>query len=581
MPRLLNLLVASALGSVTADALPQSSVTDAISVDRNWQLFLDDYVVARATGFDRVLHHPRPMGVVIPADKPWETAQAMPHFFGRRKDGTFVAFYTVIWWNPDPRGGAVTTYAGSGPEGHTQPDRAQQYMAGRAYATSRDGIHWEKPNLGLVEAPAGIDWEKDPPLPAPKGISKENNLGVPFAISDLGEHGNVKDPLKRYVVNYQGKAYFSAEIPDFLHDPNWANKLVSAGGTFTPRGATLDFWDDQHQEWVGIVQNVVPHWFPAREVARFASKDLVRWTSDIVIAPDPDDAHRIDRYGEPMEMLPFCAEGVVFGLLSWIHTDRTNLDGGPTMKKTAEYPDIWPWARKGVNEMRLTFSRDGGRTWNRSFSREAWIPHGLEEDSYDRLVLKPSQPLRVGDEDWFYMGVFTGDHLTTRANAKQTSYYSDRVRKGSIALYTQKHNRYISLRAPIIAEPALKPEMRPRAGQWSVPNPRPVLITKPLLLTGGTLQLNVEANRGSVRVSIAPAEPIETLKGTTLSMAPHLSELNPVPGFSFDDCVPIHANSIEHTVRFKSGQTLEALRGRPVRLLFEMVDADLYGFRVQ
>ena len=43
-----------------------------------WHLFLDNHVLARATGFDRVIHHPRPLGVVIPADQPWETAGVAP-----------------------------------------------------------------------------------------------------------------------------------------------------------------------------------------------------------------------------------------------------------------------------------------------------------------------------------------------------------------------------------------------------------------------------------------------------------------------------------------------------------------------
>jgi hypothetical protein len=571
MPRFRNLLVAAALGSVTAAALAQSSVPDAISVDRNWQLFLDNYVIARATGFDRVLHHPRPMGIVIPADKPWETVQAVPDFVGRRSDGTYICIYNVLWWNPDAQW-----------ESKAQLDRAQQYEFGHAYATSRDGIHWEKPNLGLVEAPTGFDWEKSPPLPAPKGVSKENNLGVPFSIRDMRQYGNVQDPAKRFSISYQGTAYFAAEIPDFLHDPHWTDKLVPTGGTFSPRGATLDYWDDLHQEWVGIVQNVVPHWLPSREMARFASKDLMHWTSEIALAPDPEDPHLIECYDEPMDLQPFYSDGVVFGLLSWIHTDRINPDGGPVLQKTPEYPTIWPWARKGTVEMRITLSRDGGRTWDRTCSRTAWIPHGTEQDSYDRtLILPPCPPLRMGDEDWFYTTVWDGDHLTSRANAQQNTYYSDRARRGSIALYIQKHNRYVSLRAPVIRELPTDPEMRLAAGKLSASNPRPVLITKPLLLTGKTLELNVEANRGSVRVSIGSAEPVETLKGTTLSTAPHLAELHPLPGFSFDDCVPVHANSAENTVQFKNGQTLEALRGRPVRLLFEMVDADLYGFRVQ
>jgi hypothetical protein len=536
------------------------------SLDSRWQLFLDDFIVDRGTGFDRVVHRPRAMGVVISNDKPWESTGVAPGFFMRRDDGTFVAFYTAIWWAPDR-------------ENKSQPDRAQQYVTASAYATSKDGIHWDKPNLGLMEAPAGIDWEKMPPFPSPKGMSKENNLGVPFGIRDMGEFGNVTEPEKRYAISYNGKGYFARDIPDFLHDANWTNKLVSCGGTFSPRGKALDYWDDLNQEWVGIVQNAVPHWLPTREIARFASKDLGKWTSDIVLTPDPADPHLVNYYDEPMSLSPFCAEGVVVGLLSWFHSDRTNPDGGPVLQKTSEYPFIWPWARKGANEMRITISRDGGLTWDRTSSRVAWIPHGTEEDSYDRLVISPSLPLRVGEEDWYYMGVFDGDHLSTRSHVKQNSYYSDRLRKGQIALYIQKRNRYVSLRAPDQREVATKPELRPAAGWLSASNPKPVLITKPLTVSGKTLQLNVEANRGMVRVAIASADPIETLNGSTLSTAPHLAELHPLKGFSFDDCEPIHANHIEHTVKFKDGLTLEGLRGRQVRLLFEMVDADLYGFR--
>ena len=72
-----------------------------------------------------------------------------------------------------------------------------------------------------------------------------------------------------------------------------------------------------------------------------------------------------------------------------------------------------------------------------------------------------------------------------------------------------------------------------------------------------------------------------TLGGTTLSTAPHLAEERPLNGFKFDDCVPIQANSTEHTVQFKSGNTLKELDGKRVRLLFEMFDADLYAFRVK
>jgi hypothetical protein len=247
---------------------------------------------------------------------------------------------------------------------------------------------------------------------------------------------------------------------------------------------------------------------------------------------------------------------VVFGLLSWFHSDRTHPDGGPNLTPTPEHPYVWPYCRKGTNEMRITLSRDGGRTWDRTCSREAWIPHGTEVDSYDRLVIGPTPPLRVGDEDWFYMEVLDGDHLITRNSPDQGPYCRDRVARHQIALYVQKHLRYVSMRA----------RNRPE-----------VLITRPIPVSGDTLQLNVDAGRGAVRVALAAAEPIATLDGSTPSVAAHLAPGHLLPGFTFDDSPPIHTDSIEYTVPFR--ESLSSLRGRAVRLLFQVVDADLYGFR--
>jgi hypothetical protein len=547
---------------------------------KHWQFFIDDYAIARGTGLDRVVHHPRAMGVVISNDKPWESNGVMPSYFARKADGTFVGFYLAIWWMPDtdalsPRSDAVVYADGAWRTRLPNPrprDRAQQYVLASAYATSKDGIHWEKPNLGLEEAPAATDWKKTPPFPSPVGSSKDNNLGVPFSVADLGHGGNVADPARRYAISSGGKAYFAAEVPDFIHDRDWRSKLIPAGGTFSPRGNALDFWDDRAGEWVGLVQNAVPHWLPSRQIARFASKDLKTWRSEIVLGPDADDPHRPDQYDEPMGVTAFSAEGVVLGLLSWFHSDRTTPDGGPVMDKkpgeppygwpwpkNAEYPFVWPWARKGVNEMRITISRDGGCTWDRTASRQAWIPHGTEEDSYDRLVIGIMPPVRVDDEDWFYVTACSGDHLTTRADAKQSTYYHDRLRRSQIALYTQKHNRYVSLRTGSQME---------------------TLITKPFVVNGDTLQLNVDATRGRVRVGIAEYKPVLTLKDTTYSIDPHLMEQNVLAGFTREDCVPVEANSVEHVVQFKQGSSLKALQGKKVVLFIEMLDANLYSFRV-
>jgi hypothetical protein len=108
-----------------------------------------------------------------------------------------------------------------------------------------------------------------------------------------------------------------------------------------------------------------------------------------------------------------------------------------------------------------------------------------------------------------------------------------------------------------------------------------VLITKPVLLQGNQLQLNVDASHGEVRVAIASAEDQSvTLQGDTrVSVyAPHIAK--PFTGLSFKDCKPIRSNSIEHTVTFSEDASLKKLADKPVFLLFELSDADLYGFRV-
>jgi hypothetical protein len=58
-------------------------------------------------------------------------------------------------------------------------------------------------------------------------------------------------------------------------------------------------------------------------------------------------------------------------------------------------------------------------------------------------------------------------------------------------------------------------------------------------------------------------------------------EQNALPGFGFDDCQPILANSTEFTVPFRNGTSLASIRGKTVVLCVEMLDADLYGFRLR
>ena len=87
------------------------------------------------------------------------------------------------------------------------------------------------------------------------------------------------------------------------------------------------------------------------------------------------------------------------------------------------------------------------------------------------------------------------------------------------------------------------------------------LLTRPLTFAGRKLEVNYSSSAaGSLRVEIQDAAG------------------RPLPGFSLADCPAIIGDEIARVVSWKSGPDVGALAGKPVRLRFEVKDADLYSF---
>lgn len=53
----------------------------------------------------------------------------------------------------------------------------------------------------------------------------------------------------------------------------------------------------------------------------------------------------------------------------------------------------------------------------------------------------------------------------------------------------------------------------------------------------------------------------------------------PIPGYSLEECDEIIGDSLNHPVRWNGVSELKALAGQPIRLRFELKDADLYSLR--
>jgi hypothetical protein len=518
---------------------------DPLKLGPEWQLFLDDQIIEVATGFDRVLHPPTKRGPVLSPDQPWE--RSLSHtWINRGADGRLHAIYSMPWYEPAVREILHPS---------ARDDKPHWFVREVAYAVSEDGLHWEKPRLGLVETPAALG--TDPFLPEPLGATTENNCGVPFLLCyDLGTCGNVTDPSRRFLLQLrknlgtleergpfnrdQGPLCFAPDFPDFVNDPSWCEKLTPIeNGRPSPRGfLNIAGYDELHNEWFGLMQGVRGHWIPSRDMARWSTPDFVNWTARPSLFPSPEDPHTLERYDEFMEIDVSRHEGFWLGFMVVFHSDRSN----------PQYGIPGRWWRKGTTDLQLITSRDGGRTWNRVANRGVWLPHGTEEDSFDRMTYV-GRPLRMGDETFFYYQCFDGDHLSYYHDETMSPYYHDRLRRGRIALATQRWNGYVSLTTGTLPE---------------------TFVSKPFTFQGEHLFINADASRGEIKVELVPVafgERVDPWAPETCS------------GLSFKESVPLTGKGIEQPVTWQGSGSLSSHQGQPVRLRIQVRNADLYGFR--
>jgi hypothetical protein len=90
------------------------------------------------------------------------------------------------------------------------------------------------------------------------------------------------------------------------------------------------------------------------------------------------------------------------------------------------------------------------------------------------------------------------------------------------------------------------------------------MISKPLTFTGKQLELNFATSAGG-----GIGVEIQDVTG------------KPLPGFALHDCLTTVGNEVDRVVSWQSGSDVSALANRPVRLRFELVDADLFSLRFQ
>ena len=131
---------ALALTAMLVPMLPGAilaQTTAAAATDKVWdvgdrrQLFIDHRFIAESFNADLCLHQATKTGEMnIKPDKPWEVGGVGPYSSVLKDGDTYMMWYHVmssVQWDVDKEAGAI------------------------CLARSKDGITWEKPNLGVTE----------------------------------------------------------------------------------------------------------------------------------------------------------------------------------------------------------------------------------------------------------------------------------------------------------------------------------------------------------------------------------------------------------------------------------------------
>ena len=414
-----------------------SRAAEPLNLGSRRELFVDDYLIDTLAGAALVLADPKDEGLVFQFDRPWE--------------GQYSGYAVLLKVIADD----YRLYYRGAPRLLPSRDLQQQ----TCMATSKDGIRWERPNLGLYE----VSGTKDNTVILTEHLFCHNF--APF----LDKEGTPKSERFKAVTGDNklgGLVVFASE--DGIH---WKTLF---GGKKVLENKYLDslnvvFWSEAEQHYVLYGRTWKGDWGGRRWIARATSEDLQHWTpfEDVLILHKGENVppeHYYTNGTQPYFRAPHIYISL-FGQMT---------DGGvisAEQVKTLKIDDPrWPKARSGGGIM----SSRGGNTFQRTF---------LEE-----FVRPP-----IGPENWIARCNYPCLGIIQTGPAEMSIYVDVYAAQPSRAVrrYSLRLDGFASLRAPFAG------------GQ---------MVTKPFTFDGHKLSINyATSSRGHLKMQFETPDghPIE------------------------------------------------------------------------
>jgi len=415
------------------------------------QLFLRLDGVTRIDRLHRRLHQPErhPGNPILRGENPWEKVASL---------------YGTVLYDEERQLFRMWYLTGPYADGDIQV-RGRRCLGNitlLGYATSSDGVHWDKPCLDQLD----VDGSTANNL-IDIGRTNCEGMAVLFDPDDSDperrykgfywEHGGI-DAFREHEGRTiwgegEGDGMWMSFSPDGIHWRDCGANPVIAMGSDTTQSLIRDPATGKYVVYGRMGSG-------GRRVGRAESDDAIHFSEPRqVFAPDEIDEEGTQFYGMPLDLY----EGLYLGMV-WVY--REGVDG--------------------TIDTSLATSRDG-IDWERTLDRQTFLSLGPEGGWEDGMARVTQRFLPVGDRIYLYYGGVQGAHRGRKY--KQVT----RTHQPALGLATLRRDGFVSMDAG--AEEG-------------------ALLTVPLQIEGAALHLNVDAPAGQVIAEITDDQG-RTLEGYT------------------------------------------------------------------
>lgn len=410
-------------------ALSSSTGATVFNAGSDKQLFIDTLLIASSHNVTLTMNPPLNTSERnLVSDRPWEEFYAGGWNTVMEDEGVYKMWYEARSF-----------------EGGTSLKNLIMHLC---YATSRDGINWEKPALGLVEF---------------RG-SRQNNIVMTGSVGTVFLDPNrTGGDRYKYVGHSDGRSLWIWTSADGLHWKKLTDHPILSKPPFDTQNQI--FWDDRINKFVAYVRRGAwglqwpgPDPNDLRRVGRSESAQLESgWPEpNVVFSYDSHDPALSDHYNPCVIKYPYAANAYFMFPSAMYQYPGNELDG--------------------PLDIQMAASRDGIH-WDRS-DRRPYVRLGLTGADDDGSIYMSIGMLRKGAELWMY---YTGYPFTHGAYDLKTSRHA-----GVVHRVVQRLDGFVSADAAY------------EGGD---------LTTVPMTFRGQRLVLNLDTSAlGSTRVEILDPE---------------------------------------------------------------------------